>query len=27
MGPYHEPLEDGLKHFHQWYQTEMSAYL
>ena len=27
MGPYHEPLEDGLKHFHQWYQTEMSTYL
>lgn len=27
MGPYHEPLEDGLKHFHQWYQEEMSTYL
>ena len=27
MGPYHEPLEDGLKHFHQWYQSEMSPYL
>ena len=27
MGPYHEPLEDGLKHFHQWYQTEMSSHL
>lgn len=27
MGPYHEPLEDGLKHFHQWYQGEMSSYL
>jgi len=27
MGPYHEPLEDGLKHFHEWYQTEMTTYL
>jgi phenylpropionate dioxygenase-like ring-hydroxylating dioxygenase large terminal subunit len=27
VGPYHEPLEDGLKHFHQWYQLEMSSYL
>jgi phenylpropionate dioxygenase-like ring-hydroxylating dioxygenase large terminal subunit len=27
MGPYHEPLEDGLKHFHEWYQTEMTNHL
>ncbi len=27
IGPYQEPFEDGLKHFHQWYQVEMSSFL
>ncbi len=25
MGPYQSPMEDGMQHFHEWYQTMMRA--
>ena len=25
VGPYQSPMEDGMRHFHEWYREQMSA--